>query len=70
MRGNPQAASTRWRATTAPSRWTSWIGRLRQVQRRCPEDRLEVIERMRREEWRALRSGEHVPEPGWQRRWR
>ena len=70
MRGDPQAASTGWGATSSPPRMTSWIGRIREVQRRGAEDRLELIERMRREEWRALRSGEYVPEPGWQRRWR
>jgi hypothetical protein len=70
MRGDPQAARTGWAVTVPRRHWPSLISRMRQVQRSRAKHRLELIERMRSEEWRALRSGEYVPEPGWQRRWR
>jgi len=69
MRGQPQAGAARL-LTVAPGRsWSTWITRAIPRRRRLSGERLEVIERLAREQRQARRSGEYVPEIGHVRRW-
>ena len=62
MRGDPQAIAGRL-PRAAPRRWrTSWIADAIETRRRARTDRLEVIERLAREERRARQRGLYVPE--------
>ena len=62
MRGDPRAILGRL-PTVARRRRSSWIAEAIQQWRHLEADRLEVIERLAREERRALQRGHYVPEP-------
>jgi hypothetical protein len=61
MRGDPRAIFGRL-STPAPRRRSSWIAEAIQQWRHVKADRLEVIERLAREERRARQRGQYVPE--------
>jgi hypothetical protein len=61
MRGQLQAASARLPAARARRRWSAWLIETRRRRRLLQAERLETIERMRREERQARRSGDHAP---------
>ncbi len=62
MRGDPQAITHRLRTTAPSRRWPEWIAQAIAERRRARAQRLEVIERLAREQRRALERGHYVPE--------
>ena len=62
MRGYSQAASARLRSATPGRRWSIWLEQTMQRRRHINSERLEVIERLQREQREARRSGEYVPD--------
>jgi hypothetical protein len=62
MRGELQAIAGRLPSVASNRRWSSWIGEMIHEQRRSRTERLEVIERLAREERRARQRGRYVPE--------
>jgi hypothetical protein len=68
MRGESQATSIpSWPRSTSRS-WFSWIVDVKRWRPGLSDERLEVIERLAREERRALQRGEHTSLPSY-RRW-
>jgi len=70
MRGDSQAASGRLPLVVPGRRWSSWIAQAARRRRRLKLERLEVIERLAREERGAGRSRQYVPDPRLVRPWR
>jgi hypothetical protein len=68
MRGDLRILSMRSVVVLPGRRWSSWIMRPTRRPRRSPEERLEMIERLSSEERRSRRSGEYVPDLGWELR--
>ena len=62
MRGDPRAITARLPDVAPRRRWSSWIAEATRERRRVKAARLEVIERMAREERRARERGLYVPE--------
>lgn len=62
MRGDPQAIFGRLSIAARRRRRSSWIAEAIEQWRQVRADRLEVIERLAREERRALQRGTYVPE--------
>lgn len=60
MRGDPQAIAGRLLTNVPSRRWQSRIGQMIREQRRVREERLEVIERLAREERRVRHTGGHA----------
>jgi hypothetical protein len=69
MRGNLEAIGARPMAARPGRRWPGWIVRVMQRDRADAGERIEVMERLAREERRARRTGEYIPDLSWQRRW-
>ena len=63
MRGDPQAIIGRLLTRASRRRRSSRIAEAIQQWRQVRADRLEVTERLAREERRALQRGHYVPEP-------
>jgi hypothetical protein len=63
MHGDPEAIAGRLRNVAPSRRWRSWIAKAISERRRVLAERLEVCERLAREERRALERGYYVPEP-------
>jgi hypothetical protein len=70
MRGDPRTVSVRSPVITPSRRWFLWITRPARRPRRSKQEKLELIERLRSEERRRLRSGEQVPDLSMLWRWR
>lgn len=62
MRGDPQVIAGRLPSIAPRRRPSSWIAEAVQERRRVRVERLEVIERLAREERRARERGLYVPE--------
>jgi hypothetical protein len=64
MRGDPQVVAGRLPSVAPSRRWrlSSWTAQRIQERRRRRGERLEVIERLAREERRARQRGLYVPE--------
>lgn len=62
MRGDPQAIAGRLPSVAPSWRLSSWIAEAVEERRRIRGERLEVIERLAREERRARERGRYVPE--------
>lgn len=62
MRGDPQVIVGRLPSVAPSWRLSSWIADAVQERRRLRAERLEVIERLAREERRARERGLYVPE--------
>jgi hypothetical protein len=62
MHGDPEAIAGRLRNVVPSQRWRSWIADAIGERRRVRAERLEVIERLAREQRRALERGHYVPE--------
>jgi hypothetical protein len=61
MRGDPQVVAGRLPGVAPSSRLSSWTAHRVQERRRLRAERLEVIERLAREERRARERGLYVP---------
>lgn len=57
MRGDPQAITGRLLTNVPSRRWQSRIGQMTREQRRVREERLEVIERLARDQRRERQTG-------------
>jgi hypothetical protein len=66
MRGDPKAIVGRLPTRARPRQRSTWIAEAIQQWRHVRADRLEVIERLAREERRALQRGQYVPEVKYQ----
>jgi hypothetical protein len=62
MRGDLQTTTGRLPSVAPSRRWSSWITEVIHERRRATTERLEVIERLAREERPALERGLYVPE--------
>lgn len=62
MRGNPQTIAARRVIVDSSRRSASWIAQASRDRHRKRAERLEIIERLARDERRALQSGPYVPE--------
>jgi hypothetical protein len=62
MRGDPQVVAGRLPSVAPSWRLSSWTAQRVQERRRRREERLEVIERLAREERRARERGLYVPD--------
>jgi hypothetical protein len=62
MRGDPKAILGRLPTRARRRRRSTWIAEAIEQWRHVRADRLEVIERLAREERRALQRGQYVPE--------
>lgn len=62
MRGDPQAITGRLPSAAPARRWSSWIAQAIEERRRIRTERLEVIERLARQERRARERGQYIPE--------
>jgi hypothetical protein len=69
MRGPTQAAGARVLPTSARRGLSVWIAEVRRRRRSVKDERLEVIERLAREERRARRAGAYAPDLGTRRIW-
>lgn len=65
MREHEQARAARLPTPIRGLRVSLWIARAIERRRQVRQERLELIERLGREERRALQSGERVREPRW-----
>ena len=65
MRGQPQARTARLPSAVWRPRWSAWIRLTLERRRQLRRERLELIERLHREQRRARRSGEYLPDRGW-----
>ena len=70
MRGDLRIVSMRSVVVLPGQRWSSWIMRPTRRPRRSREDQLEMLARLSSDERRSRRSGEYVPDPGSELRWR
>ncbi|MBV9417663.1 MAG: hypothetical protein JO363_21940 [Solirubrobacterales bacterium] len=61
MRGYSQAVSARLRAVTPGRHWSAWLEQTIERRRQLGAQRLEVIERLQREQREARRSGPISP---------
>jgi hypothetical protein len=64
MRGQPQVSTARLPTRTSGRSWFSPITLAIRSRGRVSRERLEVIERLSREQRRARRTGEYVPDLG------
>jgi hypothetical protein len=69
MRGSMEAAGARSLPTTSRRGLSVWIADVRRRRRSVKEERLEVIERLGREQRQARRAGEYRPSSGTRRVW-
>jgi hypothetical protein len=69
MRGESQVRAGLRRPALTRERWSSWRLTLTRKRAQAKRERLEVAERLAREERRARRAGEFHPHPSQARRW-
>jgi hypothetical protein len=69
MRGESQVRADLRRPALPRERWSSWRRTLTRRRAQAKRERLEVIERLVREEREARRTGEYRPDRSQARRW-
>jgi hypothetical protein len=68
MRGDPQAVGARLLAVLPGRRWSARSAPVNRRPRLTPEERLEIVQRLRAEERAARRSGPHAADAWYQGR--
>jgi hypothetical protein len=69
MREHVEVASERLLPTIRRRGLSVWITEVKRRLSRSTEERLEVVERLAREERHARRTGEYTPDMSWDRPW-